>query len=279
MTASHRAWDRPGEDLRPRAATWWWLALGAFVVLALIVDLFGNGSLAVRILFGLPLVLIVPGHALTAVLWDRYPLGLPERLALAIGTSLALAALSAILLDRTPLGIGGGQQTLLLGLVALAGIIWVLTRDMGEGSIPRSVGAPARRSPVASLRWRQVVLLGMAVAIVASAVAYSANSALRPPGAGFTQSWINLDQGQTGAVDLGLENDERQAETYRLRLSVDGRQVREWREVTLRPGQKWSTSSSLPPKRGQRVAELAVFRSDDPARVYRKVTVSLVGKR
>jgi uncharacterized membrane protein len=279
MTTSHRAWDRPDENLRPRAATWWWLALGAFVVLALIVDLFGNGSLAVRTIFGLPLVLIVPGHALTAVLWDRYPLGLPERLALAVGTSLALAALSAMLLDRTPLGIGGGQQTLLLGLVALAAIIWVLTRDMGEGSSPESAGAPARRSPVASLRWRQVVLLGMAVAIVASAVAYSAHSALRPPGAGFTQSWINLEQGQTGAVDLGLENDESQAETYRLRLSVDGRQVREWREVTLRPGQKWSTSSSLPSRRGQRVAELAVFRTDDPARVYRKVTVSLAGKR
>ena len=268
----------PGNGSSARHAIWWWLALGAFVGVALAVIVLANGSVPLRTLFGLPLILVIPGYALTALLWGRHQLGAPERVVLSIGISLALAALSALLLDWTPLGIGGGQQTLLLGLVALVAIVAVVLRDLrarGGRTEPGAGGAPR---PFASFKWRQALLFGVAVAIVASAVAYSAHSALRPRGTGFTQSWIHVQDAKAGVVDIGLENDELQAETYRLQLTVDKRPVNEWRDVRLEPGQQWSTRLSLPQSRRQGVTELVVYRSDHPTTVYRKVQLSMGAK-
>jgi uncharacterized membrane protein len=268
----------PGTGSSARHAIWWWLALGAFVGVALAVIVLADGSVPLRTLFGLPLILVIPGYALTALLWGRHQLGAPERVVLSIGISLALAALSALLLDWTPLGIGGGQQTLLLGLVALVAIVAVVLRDLrarGGRTEPRAGGAPR---PFASFKWRQALLFGVAVAIVASAVAYSAHSALRPRGTGFTQSWIHVQDAKAGVVDIGLENDELQAETYRLQLTVDKRPVNEWRDVRLEPGQQWSTRLSLPQSRRQGVTELVVYRSDHPTTVYRKVQLSTGAK-
>jgi uncharacterized membrane protein len=264
----------PGTASNSRHAIWWWLALGAFVEVALAVIVLADGGVPLRTLFGLPLILVIPGYALTALLWGRHQLGAPERAVLSIGISLALAALSALLLDWTPLGIGGGQQTLLLGLVALVAIVAVVLRDLRHRDDRRESGAGGAPRPFASFKWRQAILLGVAVAIVASAVAYSAHSALRPRGTGFTQSWIHMQDAKAGVVDIGLENDELQAETYRLQLTVDKRPVNEWRDVRLEPGQQWSTKLSLPESRGQGVTELVVYRSDQPTTVYRKVQLS-----
>ena len=268
----------PGTGSSSRHAIWWWLALGAFVEVALAVIVLAGGSVPLRTLFGLPLVLVIPGYALTALLWGRHQLGAPERVVLSIGISLALAALSALLLDWTPLGIGGGQQTLLLGLVALVAIVAVVLRDLRERAGRTETGAGGTPRPFASFKWRQALLFGVAVAIVASAVAYSAHSALRPRGTGFTQSWIHVQDAKTGVVDIGLENDELQAETYRLQLTVDKRPVNEWRDVRLEPGQQWSTKLSLPQSRGQGLTELVVYRSDHPTTVYRKVQLSTGAK-
>ena len=81
----------PGTGSSSRHAIWWWLALGAFVEVALAVLVLAGGSVPLRTLFGLPLVLVIPGYALTALLWGRHQLGAPERVVLSIGISLALA--------------------------------------------------------------------------------------------------------------------------------------------------------------------------------------------
>jgi uncharacterized membrane protein len=275
MSVNIRTTVPPGPGFSGRVATWGWLALGAFVEIALVAILVANSSVALRTAFGLPLILFIPGYALTALLWGRHQLGLPERVVLSIGVSLALAALSGILLDWTPLGIGGGQQTILLGLVALVAIVAVLLRDLRRRNDRTAAGESGSGRRFAFSRWREALLFGVAVAIVASAVAYSAHSALRPRGAGFTQSWIQVQDAKAGKVDIGVENDEPRAETYRLQLTMDKRAVKEWRDVRVEPGQQWTTSLNLPQSRGQGVAELVIYRSDDPKTVYRKVRVSL----
>jgi uncharacterized membrane protein len=275
MSVNIRTTVPPGTGSSARHATWWWLALGAFVEIALAVIVLTDSGVPLRTLFGLPLILVIPGYALTALLWGRHQLGAPERVVLSIGISLALAALSAILLDWTPLGIGGAQQTLLLGLLALVAIVAIVLRDLGRRGGRSEAGAGRAPRLFASFKWRQALLFGIAMAIVASAVAYSAHSALRPRGTGFTQSWINVQDAKAGVVDVGLENDEVQAETYRLQLTLNKRPVNEWRDVRLEPGQQWSTKLSLPQSQGQRVAELVVYRSDHPTTVYRKVQLSI----
>src|SRR5207245_4456714 len=52
-------------------------------------------------------------------------------------------------------------------------------------------------------------------------ISYATSSAVRPHGPGFTQSWIHSQDPQSGTLELGVENDERQAETYHLQLSLN----------------------------------------------------------
>ena len=49
----------------------------------------------------------------------------------------------------------------------------------------------------------------------------------------------------TGGLDVGLQNDQRSADTYRLLLVVDSRPAGEWRGVRLAPGQRWSRTAAL----------------------------------
>jgi uncharacterized membrane protein len=277
MTNGHPARPRWDGALAARATTWWWLGLGFFVELALAVNLFGSAGVPVRTLFGLPLVLAIPGYALTALLWGRRRLGGAETVVLSLGISLALAALSAILLDWTPVGIRGGQQTLLLGLIALAAIVAVLLRDTRRSGLASAAPARPARVPAISIRRRQLVLMAMAAVIVASALAYAASAALQPAGPGFTQAWIYSKDAQASGLNVGVENDERQPETYRVQLLVDGRPTREWSHVRLERGRTWSADLGLADAPRPQRAELKVYRAEDPGTIYRDVRVSLGG--
>jgi Protein of unknown function (DUF1616) len=235
-----------------------WEAQVALVALALLVSATGVGG-PLRVLAGLPLVLVVPGHALVALIWRGHPLGLAERAALAVGISLALAALSGLALEWTPLGLGGTRSTVLLGTISLAALAGGAMRDhLGEAATP-AIPRPARAT---------VVLGAMAALLAAAAVAFSVWSAAQDRGPGFTQAW--LVPASAGRLDLGLENDQSGAETYRVVLTAGGQTVREWRAVRLRPGQQWSSSATLP----TRGAELDVYRAEQRDVVYRSVRVT-----
>src|SRR4249919_523027 len=92
------------------------------MTLALLVPEIGQA----RALVGLPLVLFVPGYALTAAAFPAGRLGTIERLLFSVGASLALAALAGLLLQWTALGlrpaawvIALGNLTLVASLIAL----------------------------------------------------------------------------------------------------------------------------------------------------------------
>ena len=117
------------------------------------------------------------------------------------------------------------------------------------------------------------MLLGVAALLVACALAYATDNVLRPAG-GFTQAWIT--NGSEGApLDLGVENDEGQAETYRVELLMDGRQVREWRDVRLESGRRWSAELTVADAPRPEQAELKVYRAEVPDTVYRDVRTPL----
>jgi hypothetical protein len=246
--------ERPASVLAFR-----WEAQVALVALALLVSVTGIGGPPFRTLAGLPLVLVVPGHTLVALLWRGHPLGLAERAALAVGISLALAALSGLALNWTARGFGGAQSTVLLGTISLAALAGGAVRDQLDGAAP-----PALPRPGLAMR----LLGGTALLLAVAAVAFSVRSAAQERGPGFTQAW--LVPGSAGRLDLGVENDQGGAETYRLVLTAGGQTVRQWPAVRLRPGQRWSASATLPAGG----AELAVYRSEQPRVVYRSVKMA-----
>src|SRR5215211_7765462 len=65
---------------------------------------------APRVMLALPLVLFLPGFALTVILFKRERVGIPERLLLSLGLSVALTALIGLILNWTPWGL---QPTIL----------------------------------------------------------------------------------------------------------------------------------------------------------------------
>ncbi|HEY4025498.1 MAG TPA: DUF1616 domain-containing protein, partial [Candidatus Dormibacteraeota bacterium] len=240
------------------------------VLLAVIVSVTGIGGPLPRLLAGVPLVLVVPGHALVALAWRGDPLGLAERALLDLGLSLSLAALSGLALNWTPWGMGGVQPPLLLGLFSLAAIAVVARRERG-GSWAATADAWRRSLPPHRIHVR---LAGAAAALLVAAVAFSAWSAAEDHGPGFTQVW--LVPRTAGRLDLGLRNDQPRADTYRLRLTAGGGTVREWSAVRLQPGQRWFATAALPAGTAAG-AELAVYRAEQPRRVYRSLRLAPEG--
>jgi uncharacterized membrane protein len=253
-----------------------WAALGAFTALAVAAELAGTGGL-LAIVFGLPLVLLIPGYTLTAVFWPSASLGVPEGAATAVGISLALAAASGLLLNWLPGGMDGRRSTVLLGLVALCAIATLLLRDRrGPAGVDQERATIKTILSVVSVRPHQVLLAAAALGLVVTAVLFAAQSAAHSSGPGFTQAWMVPERAPGGRLAIGLQNEERRGYTYRLRLRTDRGQVREWDGVRLAPGQRWSTTTTAPAGAAGGEAELLVYRSDAPYQVYRQLRVSLI---
>jgi uncharacterized membrane protein len=260
----------------PRSSMRGWSALGAFVVAAVAVTATGVSSGWLQTVLGLPLVLVIPGYALTAVFWPPRSLGLAERAAVAVGVSLALAATSGLLLNWLPGGVSGRRSAVLLGLVALGAITALLVRERGRAAgLDNGVVASGWSHPRAFLRPHQAVLLAAALGLVVAGVGVAVHSAQGDAGPGFTQAWMLPNQVGSGSLTVGLQNDEHRAHTYHLQLRAGPRVVREWDGVRLDPGQRFSTTLTVPAASVGSVADLSVYRDDAPSRVYRQVRVSL----
>ena len=77
----------------------------------------------VGVLVGLPIVLIVPGHAIAAVIFppqSRHPI---ERLTISMGLSLVMVILCALILDLTPAGMTTASWALCLASVTILAAI------------------------------------------------------------------------------------------------------------------------------------------------------------
>jgi hypothetical protein len=220
----------------------------------------------VRVIVALPLVLVLPGLALSAAVFPERSLGTAERVATSLGVSLAVTALGGIALNWTPWGLQSGSWALLLGGVTLTASVLALLRRRR-----RSFGAAGRLSGRPDIR--QSLLLGLALILAAGAVALARHGAAQQDVAGFTQLWIlpseQLDQ---RTVRLGLRSAEIQDSTYRLRVLVGHRVVREWRSIPLAPGQQWETTTVLPREdTSPRPVVGLLYRLDAPQQVYRSV--------
>ena len=82
---------------------------------------------------------------------------------------------------------------------------------------------------------------------VIQALREAQTEAIRQQSVGFTQLWV-LPAGQAdrAAVQLGVMSQEAALTRYRLRLEVDGRLVREWQSIALRPSEQWQQTIALP---------------------------------
>lgn len=241
--------------------------MAAAILSALLAVVMPSGSI-VRLVFALPLVLFLPGYAITAAL---LPAGLPgkaERLLFSLGLSVVVTALSGLILNLTPWGLRTGAWAILLAvIVVLAGSV---ARKRGRTEVTISATLVARYF---RLRLRDGLFLGLAILVTGAAVGLTRLPASPNGFTGYTQLWMTPSSpGNPSEFRLGLKSAEFTETRYRLQVRVGDQVVQEWPEVTLKPGETWETEIRLQGDQfgtGPIVADL--YKLDNPATIYRHV--------
>jgi uncharacterized membrane protein len=248
---------------------------------------------AVSLAFGLP------GAALTLGLLPRVLLRRSERIALALGGSLASAIGLAFVLHALPSGLSAGAWASILGATTVVGSVlgWLRTaRPLPAGATATASAATAgsAATPAAALGpWvvgppaaptralvslSSIAMLAAAGVLVALAFMVARSGVALGPTASFTELWMLPMDGGT-AVRVGVANHEGVAETYRLELTLDGRPLREPATVTVAAGGSTDAIVELPGGvEATRTVEARLWRSgqaasEEPDRLVR-VTVT-----
>ena len=248
-------------------------AVIAIALVAAVLALLVPADIVLIRILTLPLVLVLPGYALTSALFPRRALGIPEHLSFSLGLSLAVVILGGLALNWTPFGLRASSWAVLLAGITLGASAVALVRQRRQ-----SVSAPEwLRVGNAGFTLRQALLLGLAAAIVCGAVAVSIIGAERQPHPGFTQLWILPAGGANAenAVRLGVSNMESSAMEYRLDVNVDGKVVKEWPAIDLEPNKKWEATLVLLPTGSVTRVEADLYRADAPTTIYRHVVLWL----
>ena len=245
------------------------------LIAAILAFVVPSNIVPIRIL-ALPLVLVLPGYALTSAIFLQHAPGIAERLLFSLGLSLVVVILGGLVLNWTPSGLRASSWIVLLTIITLTACIIALKRRRGQnitGSSSSGIGH-------VSFTFRQGLLLSLAALIACGAVALSIVGASQQPRPGFTQLWILPASGVTNAkntVHLGMNSMELTSMQYRLAINVDGKVVKQWPSIDLQPGKKWEATLVLPQTghTGTRRVEATLYLTDAPTTIYRDVVLWL----
>lgn len=226
-------------------------------------------------ILALPLALVLPGYAVISALYSKQPPGLPERFLFSVGISLSIAILGGLLLNLTPFGLRTWSWAVLLGSISIVSCAIALLRRRGQNGVTSAWSGFGE----IGFTYRQVLLFGLAAVVLGGAIAVSVIGAQRQPRPGFTQLWI-LPAGGDKAKDgvrLGVKNMELVQMQYRLVVTIDGKEVKDWEAINLARNNTWETTLMLSQagKPHPAKVEALLYRKDAPIKIYRYVTLWL----
>lgn len=221
----------------------------------------------VSVAAGAALTLAIPGYALSRALFIHGLLDRTERVALAIGLSLCIVILGGFVLNALPDGLSRNSWALYLTSVSLVACAIATVRRgafalLRHGQIEAgSPAAPAQdvvapqaglaatgdrpSGRAAGLPKVHVAMLGLAGVFVAGAFLVAQLGVAGQPRPGFTDLWLLPD---SDGVTVGIDNHEGAAASYRVVLSVDGRDVHTWASAVVEDGGSWQAHYALPAK-------------------------------
>lgn len=251
-----------------RSRSWDLAAACALALAAAAALVLGTGASAPRLALTLPLVFFAPGYALTSALFLPRALRTEQTLLLSLGLSLALAVGGGFILNLTSMGLRSSTWTVLLAGITLAAAGVALARRARHG-------ADGDAAPHFFLDVGQVLSLGLAGVLVLAALGVARASAEQQSQTGFTQLWLVPSSGDHVNLQLGVRSEEPAVTTYRVRLEVGGRVVKEWPSIKLEPNTAWQATTALSPAPPRDATVRAtLYRSDQPGVVYRHVELA-----
>jgi uncharacterized membrane protein len=225
----------------------------------------------IALVFAVPLVLILPGYAITAAAFARRQLAWPQFLLLSIALSLAVLVLGSLLLNYV-----GGIHPLSWALLLVA-VIFATCRvaAVRRGKTGRGPSRPR-------LRLRRLEMAMVFAGVAAAVVAIVLSSSTVPVGdaIGFTQLWILPQAGSEGrVVQIGVRSQQQTSTNFDLRVRI-GPDTLARRSFRLAPGETRLVKLQAPPGSEGTVPVIAtLLRHNRPFSVYRRVKGSLAAPR
>lgn len=244
--------------------------------------------MAVSIVLALPLVLFLPGYALTQALFRRkatsseaaasdksarpaipklgHPIGKADQIVLSLGLSMAIDVLVGFTLNLLPIGLM--QLPWIFSLSLLTLLFAVLAIILRRKDTVQTTGAVKLR-----LTFLDCALFALAALIVASAVWFSIIR-LANPQPSFTQFWmLPADQAhKTCTVSVGIQSFETTSTTFNVALTVNNAPANSWSAIVLEPQQKWTQLVTVTPGPTSSISvEARLYREGQPSTVYRDV--------
>ena len=231
-------------------------------VLALLIPIDG-----VALVFAVPLLLILPGYAITAATFARRPLPWPQFLLLSIALSLATLVLGSLVLNYL-----GGIHPLSWALLLLL-VIFAACR---VAAVRRGASGKGLRLPSPRLGRLEAAMLLGAVAAAAAALVLSSTIVPADDAIGYTQLWILPQAGSEGSkAQVGVRSQQQTSVDYDLRVRI-GADVLLRRSFRLAPGETRLVRLRAPPgSEGTMPVIATLLRHNRPTKVYRRVRGSL----
>jgi len=229
------------------------------LVIVLVAAIIFSPSNILRIILGIPFVLFFPGYALVAALFPKKEgIGGIERVALSLGTSIAIVPLIGLALNYTPWGIG--LESILYSIASFIFIIsivaWVRRKRLWAGerfNIEFQV-----RMDGGAWGWALSIILGLAIlgalgmagyAIVTPKVgeSFSEFYVLGQDGKSITYP-IEVKAGEEGRVIAGITNHEYKTMSYQIEVRINGVSSNEVGPIVLEHDEKWQEEVSFVPE-------------------------------
>jgi uncharacterized membrane protein len=229
--------------------------VGALAVGGLVAALLSDLYPLIRGVLSVPLLIALPGYALTAALIpDRQSLGRTERTVLGVGMSIVLVILTGLVVNLLPAGITNVTVSISLSAICLLGVAIGLFRRRGAPApeeaadleVPEAGDAPeaaAGRRRERPSRYGPE-FLALAVILTVAAVFVGVLGAVRAPRTQFTEFWM-LTSSDPNVVQVGIQDDEGRPVQYRIEVQTQGQVLRS-AEIDLTQGEDITQSIRLP---------------------------------
>jgi hypothetical protein len=222
----------------------------------------------VRVVVALPLALFLPGFALVAAAFDGEELAPLKRLTVEVAASLIVLVLSAFVLNIFPFGLTTASWAVLLPLVVVAGCLWAARR---RGKASRQAAAPF--ASIGRPATRSIVLVGAAVLIGAASIALAQKPLPAKHADGYTALWMLPTNAAERAVVVGVQSNEQDPASYRLRIATGGGSQSKTYRVKLDPGEEKTFAVKAPSRSTGRTHVVAsLYREGETDRLFRRVT-------
>jgi uncharacterized membrane protein len=243
---------------------------GLAVLSAIIVEVVDD--VAGRVIFAIPLLLVLPGYALCAAIFARHRLGFAYVALLSLGLSLATLVLGSVLLDASSIALRSESWTLVQLCVLATSVAVAIGR--------RGSAGPLMALPRVRIRARDLVLLLLGASIAVGAVAFARTPLPAKKVQGYTAFWLLPPRSPHAAsLRLGVTSSELQTQSYRVVVTQGQRLLYERGALRLAPGATWTVtipSANLPRKNA---VTARLYRSQRPGEIYRSVRLWLASPR